>query len=53
MYQVKKWKMTEEERLAYIAKHPIKPFVPYDDEKKQGLDFTGLDTRRKKKKTFN
>lgn len=20
------WKMTEEERLAYIAKHPIKPF---------------------------
>jgi hypothetical protein len=23
--KVHEWKMTEEERLAYIAKHPIKP----------------------------
>lgn len=23
--KVTEWKMTEEERLAYIAKHPIKP----------------------------
>jgi hypothetical protein len=53
MYEVKYWKMTEEERLAYIAKHPIRPYEPYDDEKKKGLDFTGLDTRRKKKKIFD
>ncbi|MDQ0412709.1 hypothetical protein [Mesobacillus stamsii] len=25
MYKVETWFMTEEERLAYIEKHPIKP----------------------------
>jgi hypothetical protein len=25
MYSVKEWVMTEEERLEYIKKHPIKP----------------------------
>jgi transposase len=32
--KVTEWKMTEEERLAYIAKHPIKP-----SDKPQGVTF--------------
>jgi hypothetical protein len=47
--KVHAWKMTEEERLAYIAEYPIKP-----TEKPKGakfststIDFTSLNERKK------
>ncbi|MGE8080483.1 hypothetical protein [Peribacillus loiseleuriae] len=45
MGPVYEWKMTEEERLAYIAKYPIKP-----KEKPKGAEFSNVNTMAVKKK---
>lgn len=48
MSEVKVWYMTEEERLAYIKKHPIKP-----TKKLNGSSYVNVEwelTRRKKKR---
>jgi hypothetical protein len=39
------WKMTEEERLAYIAKHPIKPI---EKTKEKEDTFANIHDMRKK-----
>lgn len=44
--EVKVWYMTEEERLAYIKKHPIRPA---DESEKRGSSFSDLHTLRRKK----
>jgi hypothetical protein len=45
--EVKKWRMSEEERLAYIAKHPIvKPQKP----KAKGESFANIHEMKKRKK---
>lgn len=40
---VKVYRMTEEERLAYIEKHPIRPSEKAKKRAEQGLDHLPLD----------
>jgi hypothetical protein len=48
MGEVKVWYMTEEERLAYIKKHPIKPTERR--KKKKAFDDIHLYGERRKRK---
>lgn len=44
--KVTTWQMTEEERLAYIKKHPIRPA---SEDEKRGASYTDIHDKRKKK----
>jgi hypothetical protein len=41
------WKMSEEERLAYIAKHPI---IKKEKKKEKGTSYSNIHEMKKKKK---
>jgi hypothetical protein len=45
--KIKTWYMTEEERLAYIAKHPI---VKIDKKKTKGETYSNIHEMKRKKK---
>jgi hypothetical protein len=45
--EVKKWQMTEEERLAYIEKHPI---IKPQKSKVKGYTFANIHEMKKRKK---
>ena len=44
--KVVEWKMTEEERLAYIAKHPVK--IKPDTDLKRKSTFVDIHTQRRR-----
>ncbi|MED5102477.1 hypothetical protein NSS71_25530 [Niallia sp. FSL W8-0951] len=46
--KVKVWQMTEEERLAYIAKHPIVPTEPIRGSKFANVQNMKRKTNKKK-----
>lgn len=52
--EVKVWYMTEEERLEYIEKHPIRPTPEAKRRKEKGIDHISMDWswagKRKNKK---
>lgn len=47
--EVKVWFMSEEERLAYIEKHPIRPTKKAKQRAEQGLEHLPLDNTWKPK----